>query len=182
MAAAEDLLRRRARGSGVQGATDETKPIVELQLTGVLPFDRAGLDVAALETLVRDIFDPLHVIIRNLTQSTAFELTAADGVSRRVLERQILAELFGQDSDFSSHPQSWASTALSLKSLALENASAEAIVQELADRMQRMETGPDEVAPVGDADAINSDAINSDADDSNADDSDADDSEGDSRA
>lgn len=153
-----EYLRRKARDVGAKRTTDETRPIVELQLTGVLPFDRAGLDVSALEEMVREEFLPLHVFIRNMTRATAFEISAEEGVSRRVLERQILTELFGQDSEFSRHSQEWAGTALALKSLALEGASADAILQDLADRMTRMDGGIDEVG----IDEVGSDEATSD--------------------
>jgi DNA repair protein SbcD/Mre11 len=136
-----EFLRRKARDLGARRATDETKPIVELQLTGVLPFDRAGLNVGELEEVAREEFQPLHVIIRNLTRATAFEVAVDEGVSRRVLERQILAELFGQDSEYSGHSEAWAATALALKNLALDGASADAIVQDLASHMARMDGG-----------------------------------------
>lgn len=160
---AGELLRRKARQLGAQRATDETRPIVELQLTGVLPFDRAALDVAALENMAREEFSPLHVLIRNLTRATAFEISAAEGVSRRVLERQILADLFGQDSEFSAHSEQWAATALALKSLALDGASPEAIVQDLAARMARL----DDLPPAPDADLHHAPQADEDGPDQN---------------
>lgn len=140
-----ELLARKARDLGARHATDETRPIVELQLTGVLPFDRAGLDIGKLEELAREAFAPLHVLIRNLTRATAFDLdTGEEDVPRRVLERQILAQLFAQDAEFSAHGEGWAATALALKTLALDGASAEAIVNDLAERMARLQAAPPE--------------------------------------
>lgn len=149
-AQAQSLLERRRRDLGIRsgpasGLPDEERPVVELTLYGVLPFAQADLETARLEETARAIFNPLHAIVRNHTTGNTTAVEPGQTMNRTALERQILADLYRRDQRFAPHSQDWARVALSLKSLALEGASAEAILDELSERMAQLR--PDEIAP-----------------------------------
>lgn len=124
-----DFLKRKARD--VATAKGQDQPVVELQLTGVLPFERSALDANRLEALVRDAFDPLHVHIRNLSRPAEFAIEYDEGISRAELEQQVLSELLSRDVRFREQSGSWTQLALSLKKLVLGDASVESVLQEL---------------------------------------------------
>jgi hypothetical protein len=67
-------------------------------------------------------------------------------VSRPILERQVLADLFSRDARFRPHSSRWANLALGLKALVLEGAAPEAVVEELESQMAQIEQA-DEPAP-----------------------------------
>lgn len=132
-----ELVRRRAselRGEAAQSAFRELlPPVIDLALTGTLPFDRNGLDLAAVERLVQEEFQPLVTLVRNLTQPTEFAVDVEQTATRAELERQVFASLFARDARYAADPEAWASLAILLKQMALqEDASAEAILHELA--------------------------------------------------
>ncbi|NJN80951.1 MAG: hypothetical protein HC802_00775 [Caldilineaceae bacterium] len=110
------------------------RPVVELQLTGVLPFERSALDVDALEEIITDAFNPLIALVRNLTHSSDFAIDIEEGVNRRVLEEQIVTELLERDARFRGQSEAWAKLVLNIKTLALDNAGPESILEELESR------------------------------------------------
>ncbi len=140
LAYTKDYLQRKARDLGVNKLSDDQRPVVELQLTGVLPFDRSALDLAALEEVVQATFDPLVALVRNLTHSVDFGMEFSEGVSRPELERRVLSELMSRDTRFQAQSEQWVELTLGLKKLALSNASPEAILDELAGQMAGLQT------------------------------------------
>ena len=89
-----EFVQRRAgelRGETAQPAfRDLLPPVVDLALLGTLPFDRNGLDLAAVERLVQEEFRPLVALVRNLTQPTEFAVDVEQTATRAELERQVL--------------------------------------------------------------------------------------------
>ena len=138
---ARELMTRRARDLGVAKLGPDERPVVDLQLFGVLQFERAALELDKLDAMLQEIFAPLHPMIRNHTTSNEGPITGDETVSRSQLERQVLADFFHRDGRYSAHSQAWASAALSLKALALDGADAEALVTDLEAHMAKM--GPD---------------------------------------
>lgn len=113
---------------------DLQPPVIELYLTGVLPFERSALELPAIEELVQRCFRPapLVALVKNLTQAADFAVAADMTLSRAVLEQQVLAELFGRDVRYAAHSSQWAQLAVNLKQLVLNGAPAEAVLEELA--------------------------------------------------
>ncbi|HXF62150.1 MAG TPA: exonuclease SbcCD subunit D [Caldilineaceae bacterium] len=142
----EAYLARRARDHGVARLGPNDRPVVVLHLSGVLPFDRSALAIGRLEEMVRECYNPLHVIVRNATQGNELQVESGGAVSRPVLERQVLADLFSRDARFRPHSGRWANLALGLKALALEGAAPEAVVEELESQMAQIEQA-EEPAP-----------------------------------
>jgi DNA repair exonuclease SbcCD nuclease subunit len=131
----KEYLQRKARDLAVNRLSDDQRPVVELQLTGVLPFDRNALDLGALELLVQETFNPLIALVKNFTHSVDFGIEFSEGVSRSELERRVLSELMSRDTRFHAQSEQWVELTLGLKKLALSNASPEAILDELAGQM-----------------------------------------------
>ncbi len=131
----QTYLQRKAQDLGVNKLSDDQRPVVELQLTGVLPFDRSALDLEALEALLQATFNPLVTLVRNLTRSVDFAVEFSEGVSRSELERRVLSELITRDTRFQAQSEQWVELTLGLKKLALSNASAEALLDELTAQM-----------------------------------------------
>ena len=108
------------------------RPVVELALTGVLPFDRRALDITYLEEQVQESFNPLHAQVRNLTRTSDFAIETEESLSRSELERQVLTSLLERDARFRDESANWTNLILSLKELALGGSAPEAILTELA--------------------------------------------------
>lgn len=128
-----EVLERKARDTNTK--QQKERPIVELQLTGVLPFERSALDLDAVEQLVRESFQPLLALVKNLTRSGELTIEGAEMMSRSELERQVLHDLLARDTRFQEKSDEWVGTALALKELALSGATGEAILAELGDRL-----------------------------------------------
>jgi DNA repair exonuclease SbcCD nuclease subunit len=132
-----ELLNRKARDLRTP-QSEHKRPVVELQLNGLLPFPRNALDPKTLEQLVHDAFDPLLPLVKNHTQSNDRALEVGEAVSRAELERQVLNSLLQRDSRFREKSEAWSALALQLKSLSMNDASPEAIVDELASQMEAL--------------------------------------------
>ena len=136
------VVKRRAADLGINGKDDPIRsPVVELRLSGVLPFDRSGLNIEQIKTLVEETFNPIHCQIRNVTQSADFAIDADQQLDRRRLEAQIVEELLGRDVRFRTRSAAWTNLALNLKQLALTGADADTILEELGARMRDQDDG-----------------------------------------
>ncbi|MEM7537846.1 MAG: exonuclease SbcCD subunit D [Chloroflexota bacterium] len=118
------------------------QPVVELQLTGTLAFDRRDFDIATIETLVEEIFSPLVTRIKNQTNASDFTIETNEHASRSELEKQVLSGLMGQDARYQGQNEAWAGLALSLKNLALGGAGGEEILDELAGQVEKLDSTP----------------------------------------
>jgi exonuclease SbcD len=121
--------------------TDVQPPVVELYLTGVLPFERSALDVPAIEMILQECFQPapLVAIVKNLTQPADFAVNPDAMLSRTALEQQVLADLFSRDARYAAHSSEWATMAVNLKQLVLAGASASAVLDELAAEVESID-------------------------------------------
>ncbi|MFM7173300.1 MAG: exonuclease SbcCD subunit D [Caldilinea sp.] len=138
----EEFLRRKARDLAVEVAASQLEilpAVVELSLTGVLPFDRRALDFAAIENLVHTIFQPLVVQVKSLLQSVEDAVVADETMTRSELERSVLSSLFGRDLRFAETSAQWTAAALALKRLALSGASTEMLLEELAGQLRLLD-------------------------------------------
>lgn len=131
-------LSRNANSGGRRTPAALASPVVELQLTGILPFDRSDLDLKHLESLIESAFAPLHAQVRNLSRSTEFAIDEDAGLSRSELERQVVTELLQRDARFRDNSEQWAGLALSLKEMALNGTSSERILEELGEQLDTL--------------------------------------------
>ena len=140
----DEFLRRRAvelrNESAVRDGLELWPPIVELYLTGVLPFERTALDMAAMEALLQEAFTPLVGMVKNFTQAADYAVEVDDTLTRADLERRVLADLFARDARYAASSERWADLALAIKQLAVQAAPPQAILAELAQQMAAIKT------------------------------------------
>jgi DNA repair exonuclease SbcCD nuclease subunit len=128
-------------GAPEQRPPDLQPPVIELYLTGTLPFERNALDIGAIEAILQESFQPppLVALVKNLTQPSDFSISPDVTLSRAALEQQVLADLFSRDTRYAARCGEWAQLAISLKQLVLNGASASAVLDELAAQVEAIE-------------------------------------------
>lgn len=124
------FVERKARDAGRQ--SDENAPVVELRLTGVLPFDRAALELERLDLLVRTHFSPVLCHVRNATQPSEYAVTTDAQLDRKALERQIISDLLERDVRFRGESERWTEFVLGLKDLVLKGTPPSEILNEVS--------------------------------------------------
>lgn len=134
----KDVVKRKARDHASQHRGEDRAPVVELTLSGVIPFDRSALDIKELESIVDDAFDALYVQIRNQTTSADFAVRHEAGLPRPQLERQVIGELIERDARYADHSESWTDLIISVKNLALTGADAETVLHELSTQLDAL--------------------------------------------
>jgi DNA repair exonuclease SbcCD nuclease subunit len=107
------------------------RPVVEVTLDGVLPFDRYDLDLGYVERLVDEAWGPLVTRVRNQTTPADFQVNVTEDVSRPELEHAVVRDLLARDARYRPAAEDWATGALELKRLVLEGSAPETIFQHL---------------------------------------------------
>jgi hypothetical protein len=136
---AHELMSRRARDLGPARLEPSTMPIVDFHLQGLLNFDRTAMSLSQFEEMAREILNALHPLIRNDTHSADYAPASGETMNRQTLERHVLDNLFSRDARFAPRSRQWARLALDLKTLTLDGASSEVILDELEARMARID-------------------------------------------
>jgi hypothetical protein len=95
--------------------------------------------------MATELLNAIHPLIRNDTHSAEYDVAPGETMNRQALERHVLADLFGRDARFAPRSRKWARLALDIKTMTLDGASSEMILEELEERMMRIEadTEPD---------------------------------------
>lgn len=114
------------------------RPVIEITLGGVLPFNRYDLDTDYIEQIINAAWDTLTTRVRNQTAPVEFEFQMDQTTGRAELERAIVQDLLSRDARFRPAAAAWSAGALELKRLALEASPVEAILAHL--RRLRQET------------------------------------------
>ena len=140
-----EYIERKARdlAAEVRGAgnLETLPPVIELYLTGVLPFDRRALDINAIEAVVNAAFQPLVAQVKSLLQSADFAVEGGNAATRTELEQRVLTSLFSRDVRFAGHSAQWMQATLALKQMALTGAPPDAILAELDGHLRSLDTG-----------------------------------------
>jgi exonuclease SbcD len=143
MARLGDYLQRKAADLraelGDYAADERRRPVVELYLTGALPFDRSALDVRAIEVMLVETTQPLVGMVKDFTQSLAYAVEADESLTRAQLERQVLSGLLSRDVRYAEQSDAWAGLAIELKQLALRGAPPAEIAEQLATVMAQFD-------------------------------------------
>jgi DNA repair exonuclease SbcCD nuclease subunit len=145
---AHAMMSRRARDLGPARLEESNRPIVDFHLQGLLSFDRSALSLTRLEEMATELLNALHPLIRNDTHSADYALDPGETMNRQALERHVLDDLFSLDARFAPCSRKWARLALDIKTLTLDGASPEMILEELEDRMARIELGPEDALDI----------------------------------
>lgn len=109
----------------------DPQPVVELVLSGMLPFNRYDLDLDYVRHLIDEAWTPLTTHVRNSTTPAEFEIRIEEESSRPELERAIVRELLERDARYRAHAEAWTEGALELKRLILEGRDPEAVIDHL---------------------------------------------------
>jgi len=144
---AHDLMSRRARDLGPSRLQEATRPVVDLHLQGLLTFDRSALSLTHLEAMAKDLLNAIHLLIRNDTHGADFVVAPGMTMNRQGLERYVLTDLFSRDARFAPRSRKWARLALDIKSLSLDGAAPEAILDELEHRIGQIDLAADDDEP-----------------------------------
>ena len=115
---------------------DSGKPVIELTLGGILPFNRYELDLDYIKSLLVEAWDPLIVKVNSNITPAELELTVDSESSRSEVERDVLGELFERDIRFREKSKDWALGAIELKRLVQEGNPIELIL-EFLDQLQK---------------------------------------------
>ena len=126
--------RERSRYEG-----DALRPLVQAQLIGTLAFDAGSLDIAYMEKLVYDLFEPLYARIENNTNDRDYipeggDIDGRDRSTWHELERRIFEDLVSRDSRYLAHREQWSQTLADLKRMALEKEDPAEIAQFLRNK------------------------------------------------
>ena len=114
-------------------------PVVEVRLSGVLPFNRYDLNLDYVQGVVAEAWHPLVTRVHNQTTPVEFEIEVDATVSRSELERAVVQDLLARDARYRPAAEAWATGALDLKRLVLEGSAPEALIAHL--RHLRQEVG-----------------------------------------
>lgn len=130
-AAARHLLEERA--SRFRGE----RPVVVLVLRGTLEFDRYAFSREQLEELVRRVFDPVSVQVRDYSVEREFAAEIEDSrASLAQIELGVLTDLLQNDARYAPQAGDWARLIIEAKQLALENEAPQKIVEHLRRRRE----------------------------------------------
>jgi exonuclease SbcD len=130
-AAAQRLLEERA--SRFRGE----RPVVVLVLRGALEFDRYAFSREQLEELVRRVFDPVSVQVRDYSVEREFAAEIDDPrASLAQIELGVLTDLLKNDARYALRAGDWARLIVEAKQLALENEAPQKIVEHLRRRRE----------------------------------------------
>jgi DNA repair exonuclease SbcCD nuclease subunit len=137
------LLEEYCHREGPRHRQDSIRPLVQIQLVGILAFDASSLDIDAMEELVRASFDPLYVRIDNNTNDRDYlpESSDLDGRDRSTwheLERHIFEDLIGRDSRYLPAREQWGGVLAQLKEMALEKQDPAQIAQFLREKREAL--------------------------------------------
>lgn len=124
---------------GPRHRSDESSPLVQVQLFGTLAFDASALDTKHIEEIIQSHFKPLHVRIDDHTNDRDYlpESGDFDGSDRSTwheLERHIFEDLVGRDMRYLPAREAWGGVLAHLKEMALEEQDAAQIAQFLREK------------------------------------------------
>ncbi len=115
------------------------RPVVVLVLRGGLEFDHHALSREQLEELVRRVFDPVSVQVRDYSVEREFASEIEDPrASLAQIELGVLTDLLKNDARYAPQAGEWARLIVETKQLALENESPEKIVEHLRRRREHL--------------------------------------------
>lgn len=125
-----DAVRRLLKREGNSVPRDPAC-VVELTLSGTLPFNRFDLDLDFVTELIEEAWSPLITRVQNKTTPADFEIAVNVEASRPELERAIIRELLERDARFRPTDEEWAQVALDVKRLALDGSDPQSVVDHL---------------------------------------------------
>jgi DNA repair exonuclease SbcCD nuclease subunit len=129
-AAVYDAVRARIRREE-RAVVRDPAPVIELTLTGVLPFNRYELDLDYIQGLLEEAWSPLTARVQSKITPAEFEVDVDSEVTRAELEQRVVRQIIERDARYRPESEAWTEGALELKRLVLEGSPPEAIVDYL---------------------------------------------------
>ncbi len=129
-----------------QWTQEDQKPVVEINLEGILGFDRGNLDLKFIEELVKESISPLLVRVKNNSRPVEFEISTSEHYTRPQLERGILQDLIRRDSRFRGAAEQLADLMVQVKEMALIGSAPEIIVETVRQGLPATEIAVTETA------------------------------------
>jgi DNA repair exonuclease SbcCD nuclease subunit len=111
----------------------ERAPVVEVLLTGILPFNRYELDLNTIQLKVERAWNPLTVRVQSHITPAEFEINVEAEASRAELEHSVIQQLIERDQRYRAEAETWTTGARRLKELVLAGSAPEAVVAHLRD-------------------------------------------------
>ena len=107
------------------------KAVVEFRLTGRLQFDRRALDMAVIERMLTELFNPIVCRIRDLTEADASEITIAADATRTEIEHQVVRELVARDAGRKEQADAWTTMTFKVMQMALARSAPAPIIEQV---------------------------------------------------
>jgi DNA repair protein SbcD/Mre11 len=124
----------------------EPRPIIQLTLTGVLPFSRYDLDLTYIQDLLEEAWEPLgRPQVVNKSTPAEFEIALDPEIGRAELELQVIRQLLERDSRFRESAGEWTEGVLELKRLALGRSLPEEVIAYLRTLRETLHVAGEEV-------------------------------------
>ncbi len=141
----DDLHTAIGRLIQVEVPPESEKPIVELRVTGMLPFERSLFDAAEIERIIQDAVDPLvaRVILEAQPRRLVDQSSPALRKTRAEIERDVLNEILGSFSAFAESAAPLATIASALKERSLQGDDPGQLVGWLDARLDEAGLAPD---------------------------------------
>lgn len=109
----------------------EPAPVIEVFLTGILPFNRYELDLNVIQDKMESAWKPLTVRVQSQITPAEFEVNLEAEVSRTELEHSVIQQLIERDQRYRQDAETWTAGARRLKELILMGSAPEAVVNHL---------------------------------------------------
>lgn len=123
---------------------DERKPVIEINLVGLLEFDRADFDLDIIRKALQEEVDPLVARVNgNMLSIEGIDVTAEESLSAKELEHLVLREIALKDKRYAPAPNEWANVMLDIKERVLNGGSPEAIVNALETHLDALDEQED---------------------------------------
>jgi DNA repair exonuclease SbcCD nuclease subunit len=114
----------------------EIQPIIEMIFEGHLGFKTVELEVNKILDKVKKLTNALHVRANNKTQPRDLPVAVDfSSINRKVLEKQVLADLICRDTRYNSFAEDFANVAVSVKEKALGDEDAEIIADFIEEKI-----------------------------------------------
>jgi DNA repair exonuclease SbcCD nuclease subunit len=119
--------------------TDDPAPVIELSLRGHLGFKNALLEINQLRDQIKEQFNPLLTMVRNLTVPIEYAVATglSDHISRGERERRVIEDLIARDSRFRDQAPAMANLILEAKRLALTDNEPSRIIDLIEQRLEK---------------------------------------------
>jgi len=114
------------------------KPVIQLTLEGIIGFNPLDFQKSDIEGIVREVTNPLHVLIKNNTYSHTVSPDIMLDREREVLEREVIVELIGQTREYRPVARELGELVIELKRDLLHRSDVEGMVAELARKRKEL--------------------------------------------